>query len=64
MKQNTLKADFERAVEDCDNGWRNKVIKKWVDYLVEGSPKSLSLMLYKQPDIDQLSCTSMDWEEA
>lgn len=64
MKQDTLKAEFEKAVEDCNNGWRNRVIKRWVGHLLDGSPKSLTFMLYKQPDIDQVSCTSMDWEEA
>lgn len=64
MKQSTLKAYFERAVDDCDNGWSNKVIKQWVDSLVGGGPKDLYTMLYSYPEIDQASQTSMDWEEA
>ena len=66
MKQSKLKADFEKAIQDCDNGWRNKVIKQWVDLLVMGNPGDFSLtdMLYQQPEVDQTSQTSMDWEES
>ncbi|KAF2632825.1 hypothetical protein BU25DRAFT_406137 [Macroventuria anomochaeta] len=45
-QQGILKVDFERAVQDCDNGWRNRVVKRWVDSLAEGEPKSLTHMLY------------------
>ncbi|KAJ4384171.1 hypothetical protein N0V86_001016 [Didymella sp. IMI 355093] len=64
MEQSVLKANFERAVEDCDNGWRNKVVKQWVDWLVGGENKDLWTMLYSYPEVDQMSQTSMDWEKA
>lgn len=45
MKDNTLKADFEMAVHSCDNGWRFKIVKRWVDALVAGDVQSLSAQL-------------------
>lgn len=63
-KESTLKNDFERAVEECANGWRNKSVKRWVDTLAGGEPGDLTAMLFSGPEDDQVSQTSMDWEEA
>ncbi|KAJ8116107.1 hypothetical protein OPT61_g2396 [Boeremia exigua] len=63
-KQAILKNDFERAVEECDNGWRNKSVRRWVDSLAAGEPRSLIDMFLSDPEIDQVSQTSMDWEKA
>ncbi len=63
-KQSALKDDFERAIEECDNGWRNKSVKRWVDALANGEPGSLLAMFLSDPEIDQVSQMGMDWEEA
>lgn len=63
-KHSTLKYDFERAVEECANGWRNKSVKKWVDSLVKGEPRDLTTILFSDPEDDDLSGSGMDWEEA
>lgn len=47
MKQSTLKADFEKAVHSCDNGWRFKIVRRWVDALVAGDVQSLSAQFNK-----------------
>ncbi|KAH6620422.1 phosphotransferase enzyme family-domain-containing protein [Boeremia exigua] len=63
-KQNKLKDDFERAVEECGNGWRNKSVKRWADALAAGTPIDLTAILFSSPEIDQVSDSGMDWEEA
>lgn len=69
MKQSALKADFERAVADCDNGWRNKVVKQWADALAGGEVQDLWTMLHSYPgadsrfESDRMSEAGMDWEE-
>lgn len=45
MKQSSLKADLEQAIHNCDNGWRFKVVKRWVDALVTGDVQSLNAQL-------------------
>ena len=42
IKENSLKADFELAVDNCDNGWGFKIVKRWVDALLAGDVQSLS----------------------
>jgi hypothetical protein len=61
--KSSLKNSFERAVEECDNGWRNKCVKQWVDSLLGGEPQSLTSMIFSYPDLDAASQTDMDWEE-
>ena len=61
--KSTLKDNFERAVEECDNGWRNKCVKRWVDSLLEGEPQSLTSMMFSHPEVDAASQIDMDWEE-
>ena len=61
--KSTLKDSFERAVEECDNGWRNKCVKRWVDSLLRGEPQSLTSMMFSYPDVDAASQIDMDWEE-
>ena len=61
--KSTLKDSFERAVEECDNGWRNKCVKRWVDSLLRGEPQSLTSMMFSYPDVDAASQMDMDWEE-
>ena len=61
--KSSLKNSFERAVEECDNGWRNKCVKQWVDSLLGGEPQSLTSMMFSYPDLDAASQTDMDWEE-
>lgn len=47
MRENSLKADFEKAVHNCDNGWQFKIIKRWVDALMLGDVQSLSAEINK-----------------
>ncbi|KAJ4989869.1 kinase-like protein [Stagonosporopsis vannaccii] len=63
-KQSILKDDFERAVEECGNPWRNTSVKKWIDLLAKGEPRTLTSILFSGPGDDQSSQTSMDWEKA
>lgn len=62
-KQGTLKDDFERAVELCDNCWSNRIVNQWVGSLGAGEPKNLSTMMFSYPDVDAMSQPDMDWEE-
>ncbi|KAF3004299.1 hypothetical protein E8E13_008766 [Curvularia kusanoi] len=64
VKMGTLKDDFARAVDECDNGWRNKCVKEWADSLVKGESRSLTSMMFAYPDVEAASQGSMDWEEA
>ncbi|KAF3006915.1 hypothetical protein E8E13_011212 [Curvularia kusanoi] len=41
IRDNGLKADFEMAVQNCDNGLAFKLIKRWIDALVLGDVQSL-----------------------
>lgn len=40
-EKNTLKADFDRAVHNCDNGFCVKIIGRWLDALKNGEKRSL-----------------------
>lgn len=35
-KAAVVKADFELAVQNCDNGWRTRMIRTWLDALERG----------------------------
>lgn len=61
--KSALKESFERAVEECDNGWRNKCVKRWVGSLLGGEPQCLTSMMFSYPDVDAASQIDMDWEE-
>jgi len=41
LKQGTLKADFEKAVHDSDNGSCFKIIQEWLDTYNSGETWSL-----------------------
>lgn len=45
MNENSLKADFEKAVYNCDNRMAFKIIRRWLDALVLGDVRSLSAEL-------------------
>lgn len=63
-KTGALKDDFARAVDECDNGWRNKCVKEWADSLVKGESRNLRSMMFSSPDVETASQSSMDWDEA
>jgi hypothetical protein len=42
MKTSTVKMDLEKAVHNCDNGWRFKAVKRWLDAYMAGGEKSLA----------------------
>ena len=45
MRDSGLKADFELAVRNCDNGFAFKILKRWIDALALGDVRSLSAEL-------------------
>lgn len=45
MRDNSLKADFEKAMNNCDNGIALEIIKRWTDALVLGDVRRLSTEL-------------------
>lgn len=45
MRNNRLKADFEKAVHNYDNGMALKIVRRWIDALVLGDVRSLSAEL-------------------
>lgn len=36
-----IQADFEEAVQNCDNGWRTKTVNSWLDAMERGQYWSL-----------------------
>jgi hypothetical protein len=36
LEKEAIKADFEEAVHNCDNGWRTRKIKSWLDAMEKG----------------------------
>lgn len=42
MESSTVEADFEKAVHNCDNTWRFKVVRRWLDAYKEGNVESLA----------------------
>lgn len=41
LEKGEVKADFELAVQNCDNSWRTKKVKSWVDALEKGKNYNL-----------------------
>jgi hypothetical protein len=36
LEKSSVKADFEEAVQNCDNSWCTKKVKSWLDALEKG----------------------------
>jgi Ser/Thr protein kinase RdoA (MazF antagonist) len=41
-KTSALQADFEKAVHNCDNSWRFKLVRRWLDAYKKGEVESLA----------------------
>jgi len=41
LEKGQMKADFEAAVQNCDNSWRTRQIKSWLDAQERGENWSL-----------------------
>ncbi|KAK8076918.1 hypothetical protein PG996_003088 [Apiospora saccharicola] len=42
INNETTKADFELAVHNCDSGWSNKIVRRWLNATSEGRVGSLA----------------------